>query len=217
MALNESIDSFLNRAQVALDNAANTPKIQEYLLEYGYTPAKIQAGRKLYETAWALQQQQRKEYGEQIEATDTLRQIRETVNNNYMRCLKIARIAFQNNPGVATELDLNGDRKRSFSGWLSQIQQFYTNALTNSTILQGLGEYGITEAILKQYQQEVNAVEAANLQQEKEKGDAQNATQQRDKAIDELNQWLSDFIAIARIALEAEPQLLESLGILARS
>jgi hypothetical protein len=35
--------------------------------------------------------------------------------------------------------------------------------------------------------------------------------------MDELNEWLSDFIAIARVALAEEPQLLESLGILERS
>jgi hypothetical protein len=60
-------------------------------------------------------------------------------------------------------------------------------------------------------------VETANLVQTKEKGESQNATKVRDAAVDSLSAWLSDFIAISRIALEEEPQLLESLGILQRS
>lgn len=72
---------------------------------------------------------------------------------------------------------------------------------------------------------EVKAVEAANLVQEKEKGEAQAATQKRDVAIDELQDWLSDYLAIflwkgfanAKIALEENPQLLEGLGILQRT
>jgi hypothetical protein len=217
MPLNETIDNFFNRAQVAIDNALQLPKIQSYLQEYGYTPEKLQQGKSLYETAFNLQQQQRREYGEQIAATETFNQLWQTAQASYMKCVKIARIAFKNNPGIATELDLNGIRKRTISGWLLQAQQFYNNALSNGEILAALAEYGINEEKLKTCLAETEAVAQANLAQEKEKGEAQNATQVRDKAIDELDAWLSDFIAIAKIALEAEPQLLESLGILQRS
>ena len=217
MALNEPIDNFLNRAFVAINNALTTPKIQDYLTQYGYTAEKIQEGKSLYETALNLQQQQRKEYGEQISATESFNELWDTAKESYMKCLKIARIAFQKDAGITTELALNGSRKESFSGWLLQAKQFYTNTLNNPEILNGFKEYGITKAKLQAYQAETEATEAASLEQEKKKGDAQNATQIRDKAIDELNDWLSDFIAIARIALETEPQLLESLGILERS
>jgi hypothetical protein len=47
----------------------------------------------------------------------------------------------------------------------------------------------------------------------KEKGEAQAATEARDKALDNLQEWMSDYIAVARIALEDEPQLMEMLGI----
>ena len=53
--------------------------------------------------------------------------------------------------------------------------------------------------------------------QEKEKGEAQAATKARDAAIDELQDWLSDYLAIAKVALEDNPQLLEGLGVLVRS
>ncbi|MEL6606343.1 MAG: hypothetical protein AAFP20_24355 [Cyanobacteria bacterium J06614_10] len=47
--------------------------------------------------------------------------------------------------------------------------------------------------------------------------EAQAATQKRDAALDELQDWLSDFLAIAKIALEDDPQKLESLGVFVRS
>ena len=53
--------------------------------------------------------------------------------------------------------------------------------------------------------------------QEKEKGEAQAATQKRDAALDAMQDWLSDYLAIAKVALEEEPQLLEGLGMLQRS
>ena len=59
-------------------------------------------------------------------------------------------------------------------------------------------------------------VEAANLVQEKEKGEAQATMQKRDAALDELQDGLSDYLAVAKVALE-DLQLLEGLGVLQRS
>lgn len=57
-------------------------------------------------------------------------------------------------------------------------------------------------------------METANAAQQKEKGEAQQATLERAAAFDELDEWMGDYIAVARIALEAKPQFLEKLGVL---
>jgi len=58
-----------------------------------------------------------------------------------------------------------------------------------------------------------NAIENALNKKLKEKGEAQAATGARDEALDALQAWMSDFVAIARIALEDQKQLLEVLGV----
>ncbi|NJN59574.1 MAG: hypothetical protein HC879_19845 [Leptolyngbyaceae cyanobacterium SL_5_9] len=217
MSSKKNIDALLNSAHVAIANSLTNAQIQSYLKEFGYTPERIQQGKLLYEAALAAHQQQRAEYGDQRTATTALKQTWETAKKSYMRYVKVARIAFKDNAGVATRLELEGDRKKTLSGWLAQANQFYTNLLNAPELLTQLREYGITADKLQAGQAEVLAVDAANLSQKTEKGDAQTATQAKEKAIAALQSWMSDFTGIARLALESDRQLLEALGIVVKS
>lgn len=217
MPIREKTDLFLRRAQIAIDNALAFVEIQTYLNQYGYTKIKLQEGKKLYTLALEACQKQQQKYGEQMSSTETVNELWQEAKNSYMRCIKIARVAFKNNSGIARSLGLNGQRKKTLSGWLSQAKQFYQNALNDPEVVKKLTEYGITKAKLEVARTDTDHLESASLIQEKEKGDAQNATNVKNQAIDNLRNWLTDFIAIAKIALETEPQLLEGLGVLKRS
>ncbi|MEL4896912.1 hypothetical protein [Crocosphaera sp. Alani8] len=217
MVIREKTDLFLYRAHVAIDNALTFVEIQTYLNQYGYTKIKLQEGQKLYNIALEACQKQQQEYGQQMSSTETVNTMWKKAKESYMRCVKISRVAFKNNTGVARALGLNGERKKTLSGWLNQAKQFYQNALNDPEVLKKLTEYGITKIKLEAAQNDTDDLETASLMQEKGKGDAQNATQFKNKALTNLQLWLRDFIAIAKIALETEPQLLEGLGILERS
>ncbi len=47
--------------------------------------------------------------------------------------------------------------------------------------------------------------------QQREKGEAQTATKERDATLDALDVWLSEFKTVARIALADNAQMLEAL------
>lgn len=209
----QSIQDRLLAAQVAIDNALSDTEIQTFLTVYGYDNERINQGKTLLENTQQLHQQQQKEYGDQFAATDALNKSWAEASVSYMRFVKIARIALKSNRAAFQKLDLVGNRNQSLSGWLGQAKQFYLNALSDTDVLAKMVNFGITQEKLEAGKQLVEATETANANQEKEKGEAQQATLERDKVFDQLEEWLSDFLAIARIALEEKPQLLEKLGV----
>jgi len=213
----ESIDERLLTAQVRVDNTLNDPEILSRVSEFGYNADRMTEGKALQVKAAQLHQKQMTEYGEQYQASSAVKAKWEEAEKPYMVYLETARVPFKREPAIMVKLGLAGDRKTSFSGWLTQARQFYTNALNDSEVLAKLGQFGITEAKLQAGQQLLDELEAANTDQEKEKGEAQQATADRDVALDEMDDWVSDYTAIARIALADKPQLLEKLGIVVRS
>ncbi len=208
-----SIEERLLAAQVAIHNALDDVELQGYLAEYSYGQAKLEAGQALYQATLDAQQVQQAEYGDQYDATDELNRLWEEANTAYMHYVKVARIALRDQRGVMSRLDLNGRRKRATAGWIIQARKFYEGMLADDDLLAQMAEFSITQAKLEAGKAQVDAVEQANRVQGKERGEAQDATLARDVALDALDAWMSDFIAISRLALEERPQFLEKLGI----
>lgn len=186
-------------SQNAITNALNVPTIQSALANFGYDEAKLGEGASLLETAQTLQDKQVKEYGEQFSATDELHLVKANANSLYLVHLKLARIALKDNRGLQESLMLNGRRKLSNSGWLHQAKTFYTNALSNPEIAQSLLPFGLTAEKLTEAQNLVLDVESKLATQLTEKGEAQQATANRDQALDDLMEWISDFKTVAKL------------------
>jgi hypothetical protein len=207
-----SIDEFLVRADVAIQNALSDPEILAALTTYGYDETALQAGADLVAEAEALHRAQQAEYAEQYSATEALNAAREEAKAIYTDHLKLARVAFRDNPEVRAFLDLDGRRKRTFSGWLKQAETFYTHLLETPDVLAALlDRFPLEQDFFAAGQAEIEELVALNRMQEKEKGEAQQATKTRDAALDALDAWLDDYRTVAEIALQDQPQKLESL------
>jgi uncharacterized protein (DUF3084 family) len=101
-------------------------------------------------------------------------------------------VAFQEKIKADKATMLYGSRKRSLSGWLEQAQAFYANILNDNDLMNALSQYGYSQEKLEQESNLLNDVAAKIFQQKKEMGEAQAATQSRDRKIDELAKWVSD-------------------------
>ncbi|MCA9934847.1 MAG: hypothetical protein KC415_13025, partial [Anaerolineales bacterium] len=197
----KSIDQRLLEAQVAIDNSLHSPAILEAVTLMGYDQARLQTARALYDEVMALVAAQKREYGEQYEATATLQAAWDAADLAYKRTLKICRVAFNGKTKAQKTLGLTGSRKKSISGWLEQATTFYINLLGTPDLMTALAAYGYDQAKLEAESALVQAVQAAKATQDRERGEAQEATEFRDAKLDELDRWIADYKVIAEIAL----------------
>lgn len=206
-----TIDEFILLINTALNNA-NHPEIEPLLTKRGYTSANIAGIKPMVASLEALNQKQKKEYSEQYKATDTYNTNWKLLKTIYAEHVELARIVLENDVSNFVQLGLNGRRKDSFSGYMQQAKLFYGNAIKSQPILDKLATKGITRKELEDAETLIKQVEDEKFNQNKEAGEAQQATKERDEAYDKLAKWYSEFKRTAIVALSSKPQLGVVLG-----
>ena len=210
---NLAITKKIELANYSITNAINNPIITTALTALGYDITKLNEGKSLLDNLKVLQAGKKQQYIEQRAATADRDTIRMQINEIYRQHLKLARMTFKNEPNMLSALEADSRRLRSFNGWKAQVTTFYDAALNNQPIMDGLARFNITATDLINVQALLTTLEDAEATQKTQVGEAQQATLDRDKAIKALDDWMSDFQGVARLALKANPQLLEALGI----
>ena len=75
----------------------------------------------------------------------------------------------------------------------------------------------MTQSEIDEAKNLVDTVEAARSEYLREVGESQDVTKQKDAAFAKMEDWMRDFYAVAAIALDDKPQMMEALGKLRKS
>ena len=213
----QSIAEQLNSAQVAISNALADAEIQSRVAAFGYPSDKLNEGKALLDAARAAVQAQQAAEGQQRACTERLQTATQDARDAYQALAQVARAVFaQDKPKLVT-LQLNGAMPRTTAAFLQAAYTLFDNALGAADISSALANYGYPPAKLQSERAKIVACDEANQAQEAAKGAAQQATQTQAAALDALDTWLAQFVNIAKVALRAQKQLLEKLGIVART
>jgi len=165
----------------------------------------------LRQEAFDLHLARKTEYGEQLAATSAFDHAWKAAHDAYMVLIRLGRVLFRDDYGVFVKLTLNEERKKSFSGWLTQARAFFSSLLADSVVLEKYAKYNTPPAAVKAVRDLVDAAEQANTIQAKETGEARQATLDRDAKLDALDSAMSEFYALATLACQDAPELLEML------
>ncbi len=130
---------------------------------------------------------------------------------------KKAKVIFRNDPKTMDKLAVSGSLSKAYIKWLETVKKFYSVALKDNKIQGKLVRLKITADDLTATNTMISDLEAARAEYLREKGESQDATKAKDAALEKMDDWMSEFYAVAKIALEDKPQLLESLGVFVRS
>lgn len=207
----------LEQYRVALENAEKQPQIATTMAEFGYTAEILTEGKKLLAKTRQAYDANKTEDDETSAAYGDFKTKRALLADTYALDRKKAKVIFRNDPLTLEKLGINGSIPQAYVKWLETARKFYTEALDDTEIQTQLARLKITVENLNAAHALITGMEAARAIYLREKGESQDATQTKDAAFARLDDWMSEFYAVARIALEDKPQLLETLGLLVRN
>ncbi len=114
-------------------------------------------------------------------------------------------------------LGLIGGIPHAYTRWIEAVRRFYSITLADTDIQSQLARLNVSAKHLTAANALLLEVEDARRNYVKEQGESQDATHHKNSIFDQREDWMREFYAVAKIALEDRPQLAESLGKLVRN
>ena len=207
----------LEQYRVSFENVEKQSEIATIMAEFGYDETLLTEGKTLLTKTRAAFDFNKKEDDETSEAYKNFTTLKENLATTYTLHRKKAKVIFRKESTTLNKLSLSGSLPTAYIKWLETVKKFYTVASSDSEIQSKLVRLKITTEELNGTIEQISNLELARAEYLREKGESQDATKQKDKAFGEIDDWTSEFYAVAKIALEDNPQLLESLGKFVRS
>lgn len=203
--------------RVALENVQEQPEIASVMADLGYDSALITEGKQLLEQTRNIFDFNKTEDDETSVAYADFSNRKKDLETIYSLHRKKAKVVFRKDPVTLKQLALDGSLQKSYVKWIETVKKFYTVAATNTEIQGKLARLKVTPEDITATNTKVTELEKARAEYLREKGESQDATKAKDAAFAKIDDWMSEFYAVAKIGLEEKPQLLEALGKIVRS
>ena len=208
----KSETEILEQYRVSLENVDTQPEIKAELEEFGYDQMKIGEGKQIYSATRKAYDDNKREDDETTQASSTFKAEKEKLDNNYSLLRKKAKVVFSKDADASSKLSIDSAMPKAYISWLEMIRKFYTTLNEDAVLLQKLTRFKVTAEDVAAGLAQITVVEKARAEFLRESGESQAATDTKDTAFAQLDEWMGEFYAVARIALEDKPQLLEVLG-----
>jgi hypothetical protein len=203
--------------RVALENVQEQPEIASVMADLGYDSALITEGKQLLEQTRNIFDFNKTEDDETSVAYADFSNRKKDLETIYSLHRKKAKVVFRKDPVTLKQLALDGSLQKSYVKWIETVKKFYTVAATNTEIQGKLARLKVTPEDITATNTKVTDLEKARAEYLREKGESQDATKAKDAAFAKIDDWMSEFYAVAKIGLEEKPQLLEALGKIVKS
>lgn len=211
-SINQKLDSY----RTLIFNSRN-PEIAPSLANFGIDAAYLDKGEAIYKDTIRLMDLQKQEYQEERAAFDMYYAQKDEVKKMLKKTRSLVKALSKSDPDLQSRLDFTPLSELRINDWIQAGIAFYNSLLLESVILEELAKYNFTTERLIAEKQELEGLLQLRMQSALEKGQAQEATRQRNQKLEELEDYCSVLKAVVTIALADRPQLMESLGILVRS
>ena len=207
-----SIEAGIGNAALLIETVTGDPQIMEILAGKGYDEASFTAGRTLLDAASSAFASRAAAIAAQRYASSRLAGIETAAEKAFTDFRLIARAVFKDEPEAHSALNLKDELPGNRSRFIAKALTSIENARLEP-YAERLAQFGYDEDGLAQVEQAVAALETADAGQNQLISDAMTATAERDAAWEQLSGWVSQFRAVAKVALRDKPDLVRILNV----
>jgi hypothetical protein len=204
----KTIAQQLRAISQAVHNSIECDEIRTAVAAFGYDQARLDQGRALYETASAATLQCVALNADKKHATAIRRTERVRARDAYQTLAQTARALFVKDRSRLRKIGLSGQMPERAATFITAARTLFDNIPEDPEIAATLARHGYDEEHIASERLKIAAFEQAIQAQHAAKGAAQHQTQVRDEALSEMNRWLAQYLAVARVALRDRRQLL---------
>ncbi|MDA3821068.1 MAG: hypothetical protein PF450_00445 [Bacteroidales bacterium] len=201
----------LEKSRIALDKAETNPRIARAMKKHGYGPEVLKEGKDLLESTREIYDENLQIQDEQSLARSTFSKHKKEMDSEFREHREKAKHLFHKDVDVVDKLGLKGKYPTIYVKWRDYMRAFYSVIVESSEIQQRFKRLNFTKDDAEAGLDNVHKLDHLRAKWINEKGISQNSTQQKNKAFAELNEWMSVFYGVAKMALKNEPELLEIL------
>lgn len=204
-------ENFVNKVDEVLGQSLSDQTLVSSLSTFGYGLKEMERGRQLLENLRQIDQEQEAARRRRIQLNGEKGNLQKSLQKRYMRYIKLGRIAFDNTSLAKKALGLEGPRAKQFDEWYQQVYLFCKNLIAEDEWMKALSGFGVKKTDIYRILDDLEKLEELNTRFEHAKELSKEMTKKKRQQLVSLQDWLSDYLKIARLALEEEPQLLDKL------
>lgn len=204
-------NEFISKSQNLIDLSLANREITEATSKFGYGIERIKLGEELFKQVLDTVYKQETAMKKKIDVHQIRKSLQNSTRKQYMKILLIARIAFDKDALVRKALQLDGPREVHLDSWINQVTLFGNRLLSESKWVNQLNMYGISKEEIVSLLVGVEKLSHVVNDCINAKLDAKRFTNLKRSKIKEMQGWVSDYLKIAKIALEANIPLYNQL------
>lgn len=204
-------ENFVNKVDEVLGQSLADQNLVSTLSSFGYGLSEMERGRRLLEDLKMTDQEQEAARQRRVELNKERNQLQKDLQRRYMRWIKLGRVVFDEDRMARDTLGLDGPRKKHFEEWYRQIYMFCRNLLAEEKWLKAMNGFGMKRKDIENILSDLEKMEELNTRFEHAKEMSKKMTQKKRDQLMHLQDWLSDYLKIAKLALEEKPELLNKL------
>lgn len=182
-----------------------------------YTEERLVQGDHLYQAAKSAAATQGIEKAEGMAATRQYNAARDRIHEGLVKVRQTLRYFFKKELRLLRLLQVDHEIPTNYAQWKMMAETTFSLIQSEADVQQKLALIGITSDVIDNYIDQIDQIDQLRLTAEKEDGEAQQASQQKREAFDELKAFCSDLRECLNLFYQgAERQKLEEVGIVVK-